>query len=102
MHAWPLRRVIRTVVSCLRRGLSFAHDIRAKSGLALAWQEPARFEGITIREYLTLGRSRSNLEPVLVQVGQDPDRYLKNRRVNKALSGWKSLRICSLVRDILR
>ena len=28
---------------------------RAKLGLTLAWQEPARFEGLTIREYLSLG-----------------------------------------------
>jgi Fe-S cluster assembly ATP-binding protein len=65
---------------------------RAKLGLTLSWQEPARFEGITIREYLTLGRSGSNPEPMLVQVGLDPDRYL-NRRVDKALSGGERHRI---------
>jgi Fe-S cluster assembly ATP-binding protein len=65
---------------------------RAKLGLTLAWQEPARFEGITIREYLTLGRSESHPEPVLVQVGLDPERYL-NRRVDKALSGGERHRI---------
>lgn len=65
---------------------------RAKLGLTLAWQEPARFEGITIREYLTLGRSDSKPEPMLVQVGLDPDRYL-NRRVDKALSGGERHRV---------
>jgi Fe-S cluster assembly ATP-binding protein len=65
---------------------------RAKLGLTLAWQEPARFEGITVREYLTLGRSESNPKPVLVQVGLDPERYL-NRRVDKALSGGERHRI---------
>lgn len=65
---------------------------RAKLGLTLSWQEPARFEGITIREYLTLGRSGSNPEPMLVRVGLDPDRYL-NRRVDKALSGGERHRI---------
>jgi Fe-S cluster assembly ATP-binding protein len=28
---------------------------RAKRGITLAWQEPARFEGLSIREYLSLG-----------------------------------------------
>ena len=28
---------------------------RARLGLTLAWQEPARFEDVTVREYLTLG-----------------------------------------------
>jgi len=65
---------------------------RAKLGVTLAWQEPARFEGITVREYLTLGRSESDPKPVLVQVGLDPDRYL-NRRVDKALSGGERHRI---------
>jgi Fe-S cluster assembly ATP-binding protein len=60
--------------------------------LAFAWQEPARFEGITIREYLTLGRSALNPEPVLLQVGLDPGRYL-HRRVDKALSGGERHRI---------
>jgi Fe-S cluster assembly ATP-binding protein len=33
---------------------------RARLGMTLAWQEPARFEGLDVRDYLTLGqRSRS-------------------------------------------
>lgn len=65
---------------------------RAKLGLTLAWQEPARFEGVTVREYLTLGRAALNPEQVLAQVGLDPDRYL-NRRVDKSLSGGERHRI---------
>jgi Fe-S cluster assembly ATP-binding protein len=65
---------------------------RAKLGLTLAWQEPARFEGVTVREFLTLGHSERAPEPVLTQVGLDPDRYL-NRRVDKALSGGERHRI---------
>lgn len=65
---------------------------RAKLGLTLAWQEPARFEGVTVHEYLTLGRAGLKPEPVLAQVGLDPDRYL-NRRVDKALSGGERHRI---------
>jgi len=59
---------------------------RARLGLTLAWQEPARFEGVTVREYLSLGKPDYDPEPALRQVGLDPDRYLI-RRVDKALSG---------------
>ena len=65
---------------------------RAKLGLTLAWQEPARFEGLTIREYLSLGHPELIPESLLLQVGLDPERYL-NRRVDKALSGGERHRI---------
>jgi Fe-S cluster assembly ATP-binding protein len=65
---------------------------RAQLGLTLAWQEPARFEGVTVREYLSLGKPGCNPEPALTQVGLDPDRYL-TRRVDKALSGGERHRI---------
>jgi Fe-S cluster assembly ATP-binding protein len=65
---------------------------RAKRGLTLAWQEPARFEGITVREYLSLGKSDINPEVALKYVGLEADRYL-NRRVDKALSGGERHRI---------
>ena len=65
---------------------------RAKLGLTLAWQEPARFEGLTIREYLSLGHPELTPESLLLQVGLDPARYL-NRRVDKALSGGERHRI---------
>jgi len=65
---------------------------RARLGLTLAWQEPARFEGVTVREYLSLGKSDCNPEPALRQVGLAPDRYL-NRRVDKALSGGERHRV---------
>ena len=72
--------------------LSIKMHERARLGLTLAWQEPARFEGVTVREYLTLGRGGLHVEPVLAQVGLDPERYL-NRRVDKALSGGERHRI---------
>ena len=65
---------------------------RARLGLTLAWQEPARFEGVTVREYLNLGKPDCDPEPALRQVGLDPERYL-NRRVDKALSGGERHRI---------
>lgn len=65
---------------------------RARRGLTLAWQEPARFEGVTVREYLTLGKLDSDPDSALVQVGLTPDRYL-DRRVDKSLSGGERHRI---------
>ena len=65
---------------------------RARSGLTLAWQEPTRFEGVTVREYLTLGKPDWDPEPALRQVGLAPDRYL-NRQMDKALSGGERHRI---------
>jgi Fe-S cluster assembly ATP-binding protein len=65
---------------------------RARLGLTLAWQEPARFEGVTVREYLTLGKPDCDPEPVLRQVALAPDRYL-HRRMDKALSGGERHRI---------
>lgn len=65
---------------------------RAKLGLTLAWQEPARFEGLTVREYLALGKPEGNPAQALRQVGLDPDRYL-TRLVDKALSGGERHRI---------
>lgn len=65
---------------------------RAQLGLTLAWQEPARFEGITIREYLALGRGDCEPEEALQEVGLDPARYLA-RHVDKALSGGERHRL---------
>lgn len=72
--------------------LSLKIHERAKLGLTLAWQEPARFEGVTVREYLSLGRPDFDAGQSLRQVGLDPERYL-NRRVDKALSGGERHRI---------
>lgn len=65
---------------------------RARLGLTLAWQEPARFEGVTVREYLSLGKPDYDPEPALRQVGLAPERYL-NRRVDKTLSGGERHRV---------
>lgn len=81
-----------TVLFAGRDLLSLKMHERAKLGLTLAWQEPARFEGLTVHEYLTLGRTGLKPEPVLAQVGLDPDRYLR-RLVDKGLSGGERHRI---------
>ena len=67
---------------------------RAKLGITLAWQEPARFEGITVEEYLKLsGRNNPELDVVecLELVGLDCS-YL-SRFVDDTLSGGERKRV---------
>ncbi len=65
---------------------------RAHQGIALTWQEPARFEGISVADYLTLGRRMIDPADYLRRVGLSPDEYL-NRMVDKTLSGGQRKRI---------
>ncbi|MEO2068245.1 MAG: ABC transporter ATP-binding protein [Desulfurobacteriaceae bacterium] len=68
---------------------------RAKLGITLAWQEPARFEGITVEEYLKLsGRNNPNVDvrKCLEAVGLVPELYLK-RYVDDSLSGGERKRV---------
>lgn len=67
---------------------------RAKLGITIALQEPARFEGITVYEYLTLGGKfdAANIEEILSLVGLDSKKYLK-RFVDETLSGGERKRI---------
>lgn len=72
---------------------------RAQAGLALAWQEPARFEGLTVEEFLALGAAdqevHSNgegLSKSLEEVGLMPEKYLQ-RMVDETLSGGERKRI---------
>lgn len=67
---------------------------RAKMGLTLAWQEPARFEGLSIREYLRLNKnlSLSEVENYLWTVGLPPGEYL-DRAVDANLSGGERKRV---------
>ncbi|WP_456453714.1 ATP-binding cassette domain-containing protein [Thermococcus sp.] len=69
---------------------------RAKLGITLLWQEPARYEGINVREYLTLGGklkvSEREVSEVLDIVGLPHEIYLA-RFVDKSLSGGERKRI---------
>ncbi|TET55502.1 MAG: ABC transporter ATP-binding protein [Anaerolineales bacterium] len=68
---------------------------RARLGLTLAWQEPARFEGIPVADYLALGMekpSREGIEAALSAVALSPSVYL-GRSVDSALSGGERKRI---------
>ena len=65
---------------------------RARLGITLAWQEPARFEGISVAAYLTLGAVAGDPAHHLAAVGLEPSDYLY-RPVDKALSGGERKRI---------
>lgn len=68
---------------------------RARMGLTLAWQEPARFEGLTVRDYILSGmkeKDESVVEESLRLVMLEPKDYLR-RPVDRTLSGGERKRI---------
>lgn len=48
---------------------------RARLGVTMAWQEPARIEGLPVREYLALGRAGVEPAQCLRAVGLEPEVY---------------------------
>ncbi|RLF82673.1 ABC transporter ATP-binding protein [Thermococci archaeon] len=69
---------------------------RAKLGITLLWQEPARYDGVTVEEYLTLGgklyAGKEEVRKVLEIVGLPYELY-HSRLVDKSLSGGERKRI---------
>jgi Fe-S cluster assembly ATP-binding protein len=70
---------------------------RAKLGITLAWQEPARIEGLTVRKYISLGiKNKQDLEKKVREsleiVNLPPDKYI-DRFVDETLSGGERKRI---------
>jgi Fe-S cluster assembly ATP-binding protein len=65
---------------------------RARAGITLAWQEPARFEGLRVCDYLALGAPQGDLGAALEVVGLAPAEYLY-RPLDKTLSGGERKRI---------
>jgi Fe-S cluster assembly ATP-binding protein len=70
---------------------------RARRGITMAWQEPARFEGLSVAEYLSIGQRHAggdSLSPreCLLKVGLAPESYL-TRSVDTTLSGGERKRI---------
>ncbi|USS41636.1 ABC transporter ATP-binding protein [Thermococcus aggregans] len=69
---------------------------RAKLGITLLWQEPARYDGITVEEYLTLGGKlnvdKEELKEILEIVGLPYELY-HSRFVDKSLSGGERKRV---------
>jgi Fe-S cluster assembly ATP-binding protein len=70
-------------------------DERARLGITLAWQEPARFEGISILDYILLGskqKAHALAEKYLEQMRLTPSEY-RNRLVDKTLSGGERKKV---------
>lgn len=65
---------------------------RARLGITMAWQEPVRFEGISVAQYLTLRDCHLDPAPYLRLVGLLPELYLQ-RMVDRSLSGGERKRI---------
>jgi Fe-S cluster assembly ATP-binding protein len=65
---------------------------RARRGIALAWQEPARFEGLAVPGFLQAGAPGADARALLSAVGLDPAAYLA-RSLDKTLSGGERKRI---------
>jgi Fe-S cluster assembly ATP-binding protein len=67
---------------------------RAQRGITLAWQEPARVEGLTVRDYLALSHrdGKASLEDYLLMVGLEPAQYM-DRDIDATLSGGERKRI---------
>jgi Fe-S cluster assembly ATP-binding protein len=68
---------------------------RAQRGITLAWQEPARVEGLTVRDYLRLSSRNGQsdqIEQYLLTVGLEPAQYME-RDIDATLSGGERKRI---------
>lgn len=68
-------------------------DERARRGITLGWQEPARFEGLLLKDYITASAGNSEgIEDVLERVGLSPSTYI-DRAVDSTLSGGERKKI---------
>lgn len=70
-------------------------DQRAKRGITLAWQEPARYEGLTVRDFIKASaedRSDEAIKSVLAGVGLKDGAYI-DRAVDKTLSGGERKKV---------
>ncbi|MFP4363501.1 MAG: ATP-binding cassette domain-containing protein [Spirochaetia bacterium] len=68
---------------------------RAAMGMTLAWQEPARFEGLKVRTFVSLGaqdKSEKSVAAALNTVGLFAENYM-DRALDKTLSGGERKRI---------
>ncbi|MFX1568208.1 MAG: ATP-binding cassette domain-containing protein [Promethearchaeota archaeon] len=70
---------------------------RAKLGITLAWQEPARIDGLSIPKYISLGikdvqNKKNIIQEALEIVNLEPERYM-NRTIDESLSGGERKRV---------
>jgi Fe-S cluster assembly ATP-binding protein len=70
-------------------------DERARLGMTLAWQEPARYEGLTVRDFIMApakDKSEDAVKDALSRVGLNAYDYI-SRAVDKSLSGGERKKI---------
>jgi Fe-S cluster assembly ATP-binding protein len=74
-------------------GLSITE--RARLGITLAWQEPARFEGIPIGKYVGLGQKQADREQVVaaLEAVSLPSKFYGYRAADHTLSGGERKRV---------
>ncbi len=65
---------------------------RARLGITLAWQEPARFEGVKIGDYVRTAGAETDVADCLRKVGLPPERYA-DRPADVRLSGGERKRV---------
>ncbi len=76
-------------------------DERAQRGITLAWQEPARYEGLSVASFIRAGAPDAGSDDIaaaLDQVGLAPEEYI-DRAVDETLSGGerKKLELASIL-----
>lgn len=76
-------------------------DKRAKKGITLGWQEPARFEGLKVKDFLKASDKKlttDDMQELMESVGLISENYI-NRTVDKSLSGGerKKLELASIL-----
>ncbi len=91
------REIAGKIIYCGEDITNLSISERARRGITMAWQEPARFEGLRVAEYLNLGQRHApgaSLSPreCLMKVGLTPENYLA-RAVDSTLSGGERKRI---------
>ena len=74
---------------------NLAVDQRATKGITLAWQEPARFEGLSVEEFIRSSakdKSDKTIDNALDLVGLEASSY-RQRAVDKTLSGGERKKV---------
>jgi len=70
-------------------------DKRAKMGISLAFQDPAYFEGVKVKDFLRVGNrtlDEKKIKEALSLVGLSPDKFFE-RDIDRTLSGGERKRI---------
>lgn len=68
-------------------------EARAERGITLAWQEPARYEGLTVKNFIdSASADGKNSKSVMHTMGMDTDEYL-TRVMDSGLSGGERKKI---------